>query len=207
MGGLLVVALIAVYVWGAAKLFRRIGPYWAKALVAIAAILIPTADAAYGRIKLNQMCEAEGGLHIYRVVDGVEGFLDPGSEPHEGWLKTLGYLFVEGKGARGEFSRLSLNVDGGVLREEEVTPKSKYVFETKRGSPDDIYYRVEQSVRVRDSQELLGRAVNIAYRGGWFERFVSGLYASKGTADRCGQDISAAFITDVLKSIHREKAK
>lgn len=77
MGGLLVLVLIGLYVWGAYKIVRRTPPIWAKALVVIAAVLIPTADAVYGRYKLKQICAAEGGLRIYRVVEGVAGFDNP----------------------------------------------------------------------------------------------------------------------------------
>jgi hypothetical protein len=74
MGGLLVLALIAGYIWGAAKLFKHVGPYWAKALVVVAAIL--TSD---GRCRLwTDQAQADvrgrrSGLHIYRVVEGARG--------------------------------------------------------------------------------------------------------------------------------------
>jgi hypothetical protein len=122
MGGLLVLALIAGYIWGAAKLFKHVGPYWAKALVVVAAILIPTADAVYGRIKLKQMCEAEGGLHIYRVVEGAEGFDALSLGPDDEWILKYGYRFVEGDEINGKKSRLSLQPDGKVVREVGVTP-------------------------------------------------------------------------------------
>jgi len=62
MGGLAVLLLLGFYLWGAYKIVRLAKPRWAKALVILVVILIPTADAVYGRIKLRQMCEAEGGL-------------------------------------------------------------------------------------------------------------------------------------------------
>lgn len=208
MGGLLVLALIGGYIWGASKLFKHVQPHWKKALVVIAAILLPTADAVYGRIKLKQMCEAEGGLHIYRVVDGVEGFGDPKSRPTEGWVTKYGYRFVEGREANGKNSRLTLKPDGMVYREVGVAPMSEFEYDMRLGGLDDIYLRIEQVVRVRNTGEVLGRSVNISYAGGWFERFVSGLYAARGTAGTCGPSVSnTELITKTLKPISQEISK
>lgn len=202
MGGLLVLVLIGSYVWGATKLFKRTGTHWAKALIVVTAVLIPTADAVYGRIKLKQMCEAEGGLHIYRVVEGVEGFDDPESRPTEGWLTKHGYRFVEGREPSGKRSRLSLNPDGTILREVDITPKSNFQYDMALGNPRDIYVRIEQSVRVSNSGEILGRSVNISYAGGWFERFVNGLYAARGTAGTCGANVpNTELITKTINPI------
>lgn len=200
MGGLLVLALIAGYVWGAVKLFKHVRLNWAKALVVVTAILIPTADAVYGRIKLKQMCEAEGGLHIYRVVDGVEGFDDPTDEPREGSIKTDGYKFVEGEELGGKRSRLSLQPDGKVIREIGVVPVSEYVYEMDKGNFHDTYHRTETRIRTRSSGEVLSRAVNIRYAGGWAERFVNGLYAASGNAGDCGPIVYRTEL--VAKTLH-----
>lgn len=202
MGGLLVLALIGAYGWGAAKLFKQIDQYWAKALVVVAAILIPTADAVYGRIKLKQMCEAEGGLHVYRVVEGVEGFDDPRTAPYEDWITKYGYRVVEGDEINGKESRLSLLPDGSILRETGISPTSKYIYELDKGNPRDTYHRIESRVRVRDSGEILSRSINFRYAGGWFEGFVSGFYAAKGNAGNCGPIIyPVELITKTLKPI------
>lgn len=190
MGGLLVLALIAGYIWCAAKLFKHAGSYWAKALVVAAVILIPTADAVYGRIKLRQMCEAEGGLHIYRVVEGVEGFDALSLGPDDEWILKHGYRFVEGVELGGKRSRVSLQPDGKTVREVGVTPITEYIFEWDEGDSRDVFDRSGTHIRVRSTGEILSRYVNINYAGGWFERFVNGLYASRGTAGTCGPVVS-----------------
>lgn len=208
MGGLLVLVLIGTYVWGATKLFKRAGTYWAKALIVVVAILIPMADAVYGRIKLKQMCEAEGGLHIYRVVEGVEGFDDPSTPPYEEWITKYGYRFVEGDEVNGKESRLRLQADGTILRENQVTPISEYVYEMDKGDHRDVFHRTESRIRARNSDETLSRAVNIRYAGGWFERFVNGLYAATGSAGNCGPIVhSTELISKTLKPIKREQTK
>lgn len=208
MGGLLVLALIAGYIWGVSKLFKRVGPLWAKVLLVVAAILIPTADAVYGRIKLKQMCEAEGGLHIYRMVEGVEGFDYPTMEPNDEWITKYGYRFVEGEEVGGKRSRVSLLPDGKTTREVDVSPMSKYAFEVRLGDVRDIYFRTESRVIEKGSSEILARYVNIGYAGGWFERFVNGLYAATGNAGSCGLTVyPSELITKTLKPIRQEQTQ
>ena len=202
MGGLLVLSLIAGYIWGAAKLFKRVGPYWMKALVVVAAILIPTADAVYGRIKLKQMCETEGGLHVYRVVEEVEGFDALSLGPDDEWILKYGYRFVEGEELGGKRSRLSLQPDGKIVREVGITPITEYIFEWDKGDSRDVFDRSGTHIRVRSTGEIISRYVNINYAGGWFERFVNGLYASRGTAGMCGPVVSVhELVTKTLKPI------
>lgn len=186
MGGLLVLALIGGYVWGATKLFKRASTYWAKALIVAIAILIPTADAVYGRIKLKQMCKAEGGLHIYRVVEEVKGFDDPSGPPSDEWITQYGYRVVEGTELGGKRSRLTLQSDGKINREEGITPMTEYIYEMDKGDSREVYLRSGSHIRARSTGEVLARDVNINYAGGWFERFVNGLYAARGTAGTCG---------------------
>lgn len=208
MGGLLVLALIGGYIWGVTKIFICIDTYWGKTLIVVAAILIPSADAIYGRIKLTQMCEAEGGLHIYRVVEGVEGFDDPSGPPDDEWITKYGYRVVEGTELGGEPSRLVRQPDGRVIREMGITPMTKYIYEMDKGDSKDIFDRSGSHIRVRRTGEVLSRDVNINYAGGWFERFVNGLYAARGTAGTCGPIVSIhELIFKTLKPIKQEQAK
>lgn len=202
MGGLLVLFLIGLYAWGAYKVVSRARPIWGKALIVVVAILIPTADAVYGRYKLREMCATEGGLRIYRVVEGVAGFDNPKSRPDEGWLTQNGYKFVEGEELSGKRSRLSLRPNGTFLREEGIAPISEYVYEYELGDAKDIFYRIEKRIRARATGEILSRSVNFSYAGGWFERFVNGLYAARGTAGTCGPDVDITrFVAQTLKPI------
>ncbi|WP_412480284.1 hypothetical protein [Azonexus sp. IMCC34839] len=200
MGGLFVFALVAGYIWVATKLFKHAAKRWTKAIIVIAAFLIPMADAIYGRIKLKQMCEAEGGMHIYRVVEGVEGFDNSVMTPHEEWIKKYGYYFVEGEEVGGKRSRISLQPDGKIRREVGIAPIAKYVYEVKKGDVRDTFIRIESRVRARDSGDVLSRDVQISYAGGWLERLVSGVYATRGNAGRCGPDIlMPELVTKTLK--------
>jgi len=204
MGGLLILFLIGLYVWGAYKLVRRTPTIWGKALVVIAAILIPTADAVYGHYKLKEMCTAEGGLQIYRVVENVEGFDAPSFRPDDEWILKYGYRVVEGVELGGKRSRLSLGYDGKTTREMGITPVAEYVYEMEKGDSHDIFDRSGTHIRVRSTGEILSREVSINYAGGWFERFINGIYAARGAAGTCGPTVSIhELITRTLKPIHQ----
>ena len=68
MAGLLILALISGYIYLAWWAIQKPRAMWMKALLLLAFILIPTADAVYGRIKLKQLCEKEGGLTQQSVI-------------------------------------------------------------------------------------------------------------------------------------------
>lgn len=95
MGGLAVLVIVGLYVFIAYKVMKVVERKWLKAVVIGVALLIPTADAIYGRIKLKRMCEAEAGLKVFRVVEHVEGFM--ASTADESWIKQYGFLFSEGE--------------------------------------------------------------------------------------------------------------
>ena len=201
MAALLIFFLAWLYYRVVRKVLKRVKPYWGKALVIVIALLIPTADAMYGRHKLKRLCAQEGGLHIYRVVEGVKGFESPSIRPDKGWLGIGKYQFMEGEDSPGKYSRLSLRPDGTYLREVDITPVSEYVYEYIPGGIKNIYSKAEQRVYVRATGEVLGRYVNIYYAGGWVERAINGLYAAHGNSGMCEPHFmhSEDFILKVLK--------
>ena len=201
MAALLIFFLTWLYYRAVRKVLKRVKPYWGKALVIVIALLIPTADAVYGRHKLKRLCAQEGGLHIYRVVEGVKGFESPSIRPNKGWLGIGKYQFMEGEDSPGKYSRLSLRPDGTYLREVDITPVSEYVYEYIPGGIKNIYSKAEQRVYVRATGEVLGRYVNIYYAGGWLERAINGLYAARGNSGMCERRIMhrEEFILKVLK--------
>jgi hypothetical protein len=189
MGGLFVLFLLGLYIWGAYKIVRWIKPVWGKALVVVAVLLIPTADAVYGRIKLKQMCETDGGLKIYKTVEGVEGFYEPSTLLDETWIRKYKFAFVEGQNwSNGKLviDRLVLLPDGGTRLEKNVNQRSKYRFRVGRGNLSDLYLRTDFVVETIDGNELLGRITNFNYAGGWAERLVVGISdAGRGSAGTC----------------------
>ena len=184
-----------------------IRPRWGKVIAIIVFALLPTADGYYGRIKLKQMCVEEGGLKIYKTVEGVEGFDIGQLGPTPEWLTKSGYRFVEGRRLGGGTMRLSLKPDGKILEEIDLDPrelKSRYRFEFPGGRFGAGYIRATDLIRDLQTNEILSRYVNIGYEGGWAERFLAGFSdAGSGFAGACQEgddqfDI-VKFITGTLK--------
>lgn len=175
MGGLAVLFLIGLYFVLAVIAIVKVKPVWAKGLVLLAALLIPTADAVYGRYKLQQMCAAEAGLKVYRVVHGVKGFMKDSAS--EGWLKKYGYQFIEAKNSPNYYRFSQQN--GLIIREDNVTPKSKYRL---RQSYDDtsIYRRSQYLIEDIVTGEILATDTMLTFEGGWAERFLAQFSDSGG---------------------------
>ena len=139
MGGLAVLALLGLYIFLAITVFNAAKTTSAKVIALLLILLIPTADAIYGRIKLQQMCKAEGGFKVYRVVQGVEGFMYEFAD--ERWITQYGYQFVEVDEYPGsdhqhiypKYTRLFLKEYGEVGSERDDSYKSKYRFKTQIG--------------------------------------------------------------------------
>lgn len=199
MGALLILILAALYLWVSYKVVRRARSVWGKVLAVLAFILIPTADAVYGRIKLRQMCEAEGGVRIYRTVENVNGFY-ASRFAHEFWIIGHHYQYVEGDDA-GQPFRISRNEKGNIVTEKNVANlKSTYVFEHEVVNQKTFLWQRE-IVKVRRTQEVLGTAVDIAYYGGWVERALSALYAGRWSAGHCEMDHSGNQLIDLVTTV------
>ncbi len=201
--------ILAILVWIVIKV-----PWWAKPLVIVGAFLAVTADGYLGRRKLEKMCQEQGGLHIYKTVGGVEGFGLGERRPTPSWIEGKGYLFVEGKYRDGMVDRLSIDSLGNITKKNNVSPKGKYQIVTKSNSNDfkSRYYKWEVTL-TDDSGEILAKAINFGYRGGWLERFINALYVSRAPVVLCSSSVDHTelsvwkenIIPKVLKPKKKEK--
>lgn len=175
MGGLAVLFLLGLYILLTVVTIIKVKPVWAKGLVLLAALLIPTADAVYGRYKLKQMCAAEAGLKVYRVAEHVDGFMRDSADEY--WIKKYGYQFTEGKNSPNYYRFSKQN--GQIIREDNVTPKSKYRL---RRSYDDssIYRRSQYLIEDITTGEILSTDTMLTFEGGWAERFLAQFSDSGG---------------------------
>ena len=174
MGGIAVLFLLGLYLVIAVVAIVKAKPIWAKGIVLLAALLIPTADAVYGRYKLKQMCAAEAGLKVYRVAEHVEGFM---GYADEALITKHGFQFVEQK-ISPYYYRLSQQ-NGQIIREDKVSPKSKYRL---RESYDDtsIYRRSQLLIEEIATGEILATDTRLTFEGGWAERFLAQFSDSGG---------------------------
>jgi len=177
MGGLAVLFLIGLYFVLTVLAIVKAKPVWAKGLVLLTALLIPTADAVYGRYKLRQMCQAEAGLKVYRAAAGVEGFM---GYPDKGYLSKYGFKYVEqcDYPVLGHCYRFSYQ-NNYLIREQDVMPKSKYRFRDVRDyempNYDDtsIYKRSKFLIEDIATGEVLATDTRLTFEGGWAERFLA----------------------------------
>lgn len=172
MGGLAVLALLGLYIFLAIKVFKAAKTTSAKVITLLLILLIPTADAIYGRIKLQQMCKAEGGLKVFRVAHGVEGFMADMSAD-EYMVKSHGYKFSEAESSTGKYYRVSM-LNGNIVREDNVNLLSKFkVKETYLQNVGELYWQQLYSIEAIPSGEVLATETQIGFRGGWAERLVA----------------------------------
>lgn len=208
MGGLVVLALIGLYFFLATKVFKAAKTTSAKVIAVLLILLIPTADAIYGRIKLQQMCAAEAGLKVYRVAEHVEGFM--GDYADEEMITKYGYQFVESCDAARSCYKFSKK-DDGVVKEYNVTPKSEYRLRTVYldYNPSIIdekksYDRIQDLIEVIATGEILATDTSIHFHGGWIEQLLAMTAGvSQPTVASCPEGSAYrdkyALITNTLK--------
>lgn len=170
MGGLGVLAVIALYIFIAYVVVKSAKHRWQKAVAVVAVLLIPTADAIYGRIELKHLCEAEAGLKVYRVAEHVEGFM--ASTADESWIKQYGYQFSEGERAAKKFYRITRQ-DGQIIVEEGVVPKSQYRLRSDDFGEQEIYGHSRYLIEDITTKEILATDTQVTYHGGWAERLLA----------------------------------
>lgn len=177
MGGLAVLGLLGLYIFLAITVFNAAKTTPAKVIAVLLILLIPTADAIYGRIKLQQMCKAEAGLKVYKVAHNVEGFMDDSAD--EIWIRQYGYQYSEGDSSPKIYYRISKQNDQFV-REDNVTPKSEYQVQLKKiGSTKDTYMRRQYLIKEIAKDEILATNTQVAFNGGWAERLIA-LFSDAG---------------------------
>ncbi len=171
MGGLAILLLIGLYIGVAVWAVRRQKSTRNKVIALVIALLIPSADAIIGRIYLQHLCDTEGGLKVYRVVEGVEGFMEQGATT-DYWVKNYGYQFTESKTSTGNNYRFSRQ-NGKIIVEENIVPKSKYLVKFESRGADNLFGRSVYLIEEINSKELLAIDFAIFFGGGWAERFLA----------------------------------
>lgn len=175
-----------------------------KIIVLVIALLIPSADAIVGRIYLYHLCDTEGGLKVYRVVHGADGFMEQGAAT-DYWVKNYGYEFTEGHLPNSKYNRFSRKGDK-IIQEWDVSePKSKYQVRSSKIGIQGVYPKYNYFVEVIKSKELLSQYSEIGFNGGLLERFLAQFSdAGVSAVDWCtprpwNEDFKAIAVTASLK--------
>lgn len=173
MGGIGFIFVVVLYIFIAYKVVEAMERKWLKAVMIVAALLIPTADAVYGRIKLKYMCEAEAGLKVYRVVEHVDGFM-AGTAFSDYWVKEHGYQFSEDRPLYGaKTTRYTLASGGQIEVEKNVTPKSQYRLRSDIFGEKDTYGHTRFLIEHIATGEILATDTQVTFHGGWAERLLA----------------------------------
>lgn len=191
MGGLAVFSLIGLYIFAGYKFVKLIRPGYRKWLAIAALALIPTADAVVGRVYLQHLCATEGGLKVYRVAQGVEGYMGLWHDSLQA-VEEYNFKFSEGTPRNGLVIRYSKE-NGKVVKEINVIPKSKFRIRLQSTVDTEkkvIYPRTTKTVETFPGGEVLSKDVQIGFNGGWAERLLGGFSdAGAGPVAHCeGKD-------------------
>ena len=162
--------------------------YWLRSPVAkpiaVLGILVSLfGDALYGEYELSRACNEDGGVTVYRKLNGVKGFYSPYAGPI--FLEKYGYSYIEAGNARAGFVRYE-KTTSGIVRETITKPQSKYIYRVVRD--DDrrkLFVRDHFQVVVAGSDELLGQVVRTRFAGGWVQRATAALWAGDANAGVC----------------------
>lgn len=169
MGGLGVILILGLYIFVMYQVVKFAKSTWLKAVVLIAALLIPSADAIYGRIKLKHMCEVEAGLKVNRVVGHVEGFM---SNNRDYWIKEHGFQFAEDYPINGTVTRYSKQGEQ-IIREDHVPPKSHFRLTLRHLDEKETYSRSQYLIEEISTGEVLATQTQIGFNGGWAEKLIT----------------------------------
>lgn len=192
MYGLLFLFIGAIYLAVVVGLLFWVKPKWGKALVLIAAILIPNADDWYYRHELAQYCKNEAGFKVYQQVSKREGFVDKKAIFGEGYLKTVPSAYVEwakstsdGKGGSTiTYWRSDRLADASVSTPREIPNYSASYEMVEFERKKDPFIESFVQVLHRADGKILAEFKSLYYYGGWYP----GLFVGHGSlVAGCGE--------------------
>jgi hypothetical protein len=171
---------LAIGLWIVVK-----SPGWWRLVALLAVILIPTADALWGRyVTLQRLCK-DAGLKVFAKASKEGGLML--STADDSLLTKYGFPFVEGVDGANKVYRRSLR-EGKPVLELDVQPQARYVSRSVQLNPSPTFVGTAYRVEDRTSGVLLGELVTYAYLGGWAERFL-GSFADSGPGYAGGCDV------------------
>jgi hypothetical protein len=172
MWGLLLLFYAVAYFAAVGLLLYKVKPYWGKALVLVAAVLIPNADDWYYRHQLADYCKNEAGFKVYQQVSRKEGLIFPSGLYMDDPLKYVPVSFVEWKDIYAittpRYLRSDRLADGGISKPYEIS-QSNARYETRRlEQKNGTFTEVKLQIVRRDQGAVVGEFQTKFYYGGWF---------------------------------------
>jgi hypothetical protein len=186
VGGLAILFVVGFYLaiglWIIVK-----SPGWWRLVALLAIVLIPTADALWGRyVTLPRLCK-DAGLKVYGKASKEGGLM--GSSADEYWLTEYDFPFVEGVDGANKVYRRSLR-DGKAVLELDVKPQAKYIVSLDELHPSSKVTGAALRIRDATTGNAMGELVDFGFDGGWAERLLSNFSdAGPGPMFRSGCDV------------------
>ena len=181
-----------------------------RLIVAAIFVLVPWGDQMVGYVYLKGLCAKDAGLHIYKKVEGVEGF-SVDERPDVAFVESFGYRYIEGIERRGSkqgkttYLRYQRDPETNEITRQDIQKlTSRYTVDffhqyTKYALFGYFSYLYQESV-IRDVVEdiTLAKQVRIAYSGGWVAKYIF-----EGLGGVCAGDSTSAvnFVRSVLEPI------
>lgn len=146
----------------------------------------------YGYLYWRKSCWSDAGLHVYKVVPPVDGFVDEEDqdldEQDADYFLSKGYAYVEGKSSEGY---LRYERHGAEIFKVSVGELvSQYAFVKRKYNLGGYVWVIEYAVVDRDSGEVVGALRSIGYKGAAVTRFFRRVTGAdyEGSASYCGMD-------------------
>lgn len=146
----------------------------------------------YGYLYWRKSCWSDAGLHVYKAVPPVAGFLD--DEDHNfderdaDYFISKGYAYVEGKTPEGYLRYERNGTEISKISVGELV--SQYAFVKRIYDLRGHVWVVEYAVVERASGEVVGALRDIGYKGSFVVRFFRRITGAdyEGSASYCGMD-------------------
>lgn len=201
MIGLIFLLVLAVYVGVAWYVVKALSSKKSKYIVIAVFVLIPTWDVVPGWLYLQHLCQAEGGVKIYRSVENVDGFLDKSQNMlGRDAVMKYGYKFMEGGEGGPQLYRYSIDQNGKLQREKIDEPTSKYGVQSTDHRLLFNITKYEHTIVDLQTQEKLAVSVKLYRAGNWLQKIAKPLLG--GGAACPSQHITLTyklFYLDTLK--------
>ena len=186
MGALLIFLVAGVYIAAGLLIYRKLSSQVVRAFTVALWLLIPTADAVYGRVELKRLCAADGGTKINKTVTGISGFYTRKIYDSDVWITKLGYTFLEIDAAERGFSRKTRGPDGQIIEQSVDRLQSTYGIREDSGNFGPDFKRQRILVDSLSTSEELAAFTDFHFVGGWAEQMMAGLYGGTSAVADCG---------------------
>lgn len=187
MYGLALIFCAAVYLAFTVLLLYKVKPYWGKASVLVAAVLIPNADDWYYHQQLADYCKNEAGFKVYQHVSRKEGLVFPTGLYMDDPLKFIPVSYLEWKdrySAVPRYLRKDRLPDGSISNKYEISQYSGHFEAQRTEQSNGIFTEVKLEVVRRNPITIVGEFKTKFYYGGWYP---GALVGTGGLVAGCGK--------------------